>query len=221
MADDAEMTLGPCLAILRPALLSARRGRETLVVCGAAQGMTSVVSFILARSGVFIGDSLDPMNHEDRAIRRMFLGPGRQGPLAGISELTRLISARNAAHSRWGFKLPRAVNHLAELEPMLRDPVIVVCLRNPLAVMRSIRDRQIEGHERGIWLAQRGLAAMAALHAALPRLTAPVVLCDMDAARADPQGFVTGISTALGLQNDTPALAAEIAQPGYRALTPR
>ncbi|MFN3973030.1 MAG: hypothetical protein ACK4GO_16760 [Gemmobacter sp.] len=216
-----EIALGDRLTVLRPGLLAERRACATLVVCGAAQGMTSVLSYALVRAGIFLGDRLDRLNHEDTAFRRLLLGPGRQGPLADIPPLRGLIDARDAAHVRWGFKLPRAILHLDELEPMLRAPVIVVGLRNPMAIMRSIRERGIEGHEDGLWLLRKGLAAHAALDAMAARVAAPLILCDMDTARADPAAFLDALFAALDIAVDPAPIAAEIALSGYRELPPR
>lgn len=216
-----DYRFGQTVTILRPGLLDQRRGAETLVVCGAARGFTSIVSYVLVSLGFPMGDHLGPDNHEDLEFQYVLVAATvHHRSLPRMPGLPGLIARRNAAHPRWGFKVPVAVDYMPELEPMLRNPVFVICLRSPAGVMRSIHTRPHDVLGDEIWLLRKGFAAYAAVHDAADRLTAPVILADMDAARRYPRVFLAEFTRALGLTGDMEALAVQISRPGYKAATP-
>ncbi|QYK41327.1 MAG: hypothetical protein KF887_18475 [Paracoccaceae bacterium] len=214
----SDLVLGDHLTVLRPAALAARRVSATFLVVGAAQGMTSFLAYALIRAGVHLGDRFREVNHEDAEFAALFFNPRRGRTPAETAALHDLIARRNAMHPRWGFKFPRAIALVPDLAPLLRDPVVVVALRNPLAVMQSIRSRNLDTGRDGLWLLRKGLAAHLALSDVADRTDAPFVLCDMDAARAAPLPFLTDLFAMLGIEADAATIAAEIAEPGYRPL---
>ncbi|HSF64780.1 MAG TPA: hypothetical protein VLA78_10355 [Paracoccaceae bacterium] len=212
-----DCQFGKIVTVLRPGLLADRRGRETLVVCGAARGLTSVVSYALVELGYPMGPVRGPHNHEDMEFQNVLVAASvRERSLRRMPGLPGLIARRNAANPRWGFKVPLAVEYMPELQGMLRDPVFVICLRSPAGVMRSIHARPHDVEGDVVWLMRKGFGAYAAVHAAAARLSAPILLADMDAARLAPRVFLDELCAALDLAGDLDALAARIARPGYK-----
>lgn len=212
-----DCQFGQTVTLLRPGLLAERRGRETLIVCGAARGFTSIVSYALVELGYPMGTNRGPHNHEDLEFQHLLLVAAvRERSLRRIPSLPSLIARRNATYPRWGFKVPLAVDYMPDLERLTRDPVFVICLRSPAGVMQSIHSRPHDVKGDVVWLMRKGFGAYAAVHAAAERLSAPIILADMDAARHGPRVFLDEFCTALGLSGDLDRLAAQIARPGYK-----
>ncbi|MFD2174128.1 hypothetical protein [Rhodobacter lacus] len=199
--------------------LKERIGKETLVVCGAARGATSVVAYLLYEMGYFIGKDLGPRNYEDRAFARVipprrFLGR----TLARSAAFTDLVAARNRDHARWGFKAPLACEHISELSTVLRNPVFVICVRNPLGVARSVltREKRFTG---GVFDAIHiSRAYMEAIKALQKLQNAPALLINMDAAVLTPKIFLAEFSEVLNLSGDFAALEKAIRKPGYKEI---
>lgn len=215
---QTDCQFGDTITVVRPSLLERRRGSETLVVCGAARGLTSIVSFALVSLGYPMGDRLGPENHEDLEFQHLLVTSAvHRRPLRKLGGLPGLIERRNAAHPRWGFKVPLAVEYMPDLQAMLRDPVFVICLRSPTAIMRSIRSRPHDVAGDAVWLMKKGFAAYASVHEAAEKLSAPVILADMDAARRFPRVFMAEFTRALDLSGDLEAVAVQISRPGYKS----
>lgn len=203
--------------------LSARIGKETLIVTGSPRGGTSAIAYALRRFGYFLGDRLGRQNHEDRDILEVFESASRRKRKARFA---RIVAERNGAHERWGFKLPKAALQLAEIAAATREPVAVIVYRNPLAVGRSIIGRGPnfpkgpEGLLKAVVLASERMAAAAGqvLEAGLPAL-----LIDFDQFRADPRGNLAFLVERLGLDVDGGLLddvAGTISEPGYKRIQP-
>ncbi len=200
--------------------LAAVRGTETLVICGAPRGMTSVVSFALYELGYYLGDDLILKNYEDKEVlaaipHRRLLAPGQ---LSGREQLLKLVEKRNKDHTRWGFKPPLALGHAAELDRMLRNPVFVVCVRNPLAVATSVHRREDCFSSEIDRPLEIGFTAVRELEDMLQLVSAPVVMVNMDAASQSPGVFLDELTTALGLSGDLKAIEQALATPGYKPL---
>jgi hypothetical protein len=214
-----DVSVGKTLIIFNKSDLLQRVGHESLVVCGAAKGRTSVVSYVLRRSGYFIGDRLQEKNHEDLDFVAAIAGEnGRSRKICSMRDLGELIAARNASHARWGFKLPGAVAYLSTLEPMLRNPVFMICLRNPVGVFRSLSTYRPDLSGDPNRLILPAFRAIREAEEQLNHVRAPTILADMDAAQADPVAFVTELAAALQLQVDPQVLGAEIGHKGYKRL---
>lgn len=210
------------MMVLNPDLLRERIGQETLVVCGAPRGGTSIVAYSLYQFGYFIGDDLGRENHEDNEFLNALPGnkfafnyPGKK------SKYLDLVEKRNEAHERWGFKLPHAALYIPELMETLRNPVFVVCVRNPLAIARSIMTR--EGNFKGtltdaLDVARRYLEPVDYLAA---RTDVPTILVDIDGVKKRPGVFLQNFCAQLGLKGDMTPVVQEILKPGYKTVTPK
>ena len=197
------------MVLTRPDLFRGRLGRETLLVTGAARGGTSLAAYALLRLGYpLLSDMGQNHEHSEFVEARM-----RRDALA------QLITRENATHARWGFKLPAAVRDLPWYATALRDPVMLIVCRNPVAVYRSV-DRHGKDAPKGQLGVKHGLnhgvAALIAAKEAVD-LEVPVILLDLDQAQRKPKAFVRDLATLFNLPFDE-AVAGEIATPGYKKL---
>ncbi|SLN29314.1 hypothetical protein ROJ8625_01264 [Roseivivax jejudonensis] len=214
---DASYEYKRVTLVVNPGLLAERLGRETLVCCGAARGMTSVVAYTLFDQGYFLGERLQHRNFEDVDMRRAI--PPRDQmlrPLANRPDFTTLVAARNADYTRWGFKIPHAVEHVPELCRLLRDPVILLCVRNPVGTGKSIVQRS-ETETGGIdQIMHASLRWVPALQYLVGQADVPALICDMDIVRRRPFAFVRDLKEALDLEGDADAIAETIGTAGYK-----
>lgn len=210
------------LLINNPDAVEAVVGSETIIVCGSAQGMTSAVSFSLYELGYFLGEKLQEENFEDREFFWAFSDPKQNGiPLAERSFLCDLVNRRNAQHQRWGFKLPSAIRHHKELPFVFRNPVVVLCVRNPVATMRSImrRNPRVLG---GFKQAHRAATTwVEALEWLTQNRNLPSVVIDMDAVKRAPDTFLRELSETFSLNGDLEGISKSISNRGYSASSPR
>lgn len=202
------------LLIVNPEALRARITTETLVVCGSARGMTSVVSFALYELGYFVGNDLQLHNYEDYEFQDIF--HNQEPPLAERPAFTDLVAKRNAEHVRWGFKVPAAINFVDQITDVFRNPICVLCVRNPLATAMSVarRNPNVRGGNAQIFRgATKSIRAMAKL-TANPEL--PSILINMEEAQSNPLTFLEEISEILQIEGDLPAIAEAMSSRGYK-----
>jgi|GEM_PF-2086974 len=216
--NHSELEAGRTLTINNPHLLKAAIGRETLVACGAPRGMTSLISFTLFELGYFIGSELQEHNFEDQEFSKAIPPKSRfKGKLISRPAFRNLVKQRNAEHERWGFKLPGAANYLPELNTTLRNPVFVLCIRNPLAIMRSIarRNSAYAGGTPGYY--RNGLGWLDAMGFLMSTDSIPSLMIDMDEVRRSPATFLTEFTSALRLGEVPDGLLERISRQGYKA----
>lgn len=209
------------LSINNTDALAARVGTETLVVCGAPRGMTSLVAYSLYQMGYFLGDDLNPRNYEDNDVLNA-MPPARWFYYRQIDKRPQfrdLVARRNQNHLRWGFKLPHATGHVPGLIRALRNPVFVVCVRNPVAVARSVANRERPFNGRLRTLHNIGISYLPALDTLLKSRTVPTVMINMDAVEHSPGIFLKELTGALELTGDLDAIKARIKVKGYKEIT--
>ncbi|MBB4301712.1 hypothetical protein GGD81_000729 [Rhodobium orientis] len=221
MGEATPFASKGALTVVFPDALSERAGRETLVVTGSPRGGTSAIAYALRRLDYVLGERVGANNHEDLDFLDAFnLEPARKRKAA----LGQLIAARNAVHSRWGFKLPKAALHLAEFAELARDPVGVIIYRNPLAVGRSIVNRGPKFPQGSEGLLKGVAVAAERMRAASDQLLAarlPAVLIDFDRFREDARGNLVALADLLALDADGAAIdavARDISKPGYKKI---
>ncbi|WP_136441738.1 sulfotransferase [Pacificoceanicola onchidii] len=216
MTDEPETSISKTMIVNRRERLKALMGQETLVVCGAPRGMTSAVAFTLYNMGYFLGDILGPVNYEDMEFMDALPLPSSKTAEPETGPLPDLIARRNAAHLRWGFKLPRATFHIETLNRLLRNPVFIVCVRNPVAVEKSMSKRSNRPFEYKRFL-QESKRPLDAIDAVLSGTDAPLLIIDMDQVGRDPDAFVEEFSELLGVDTDCSAIAEQLAAKGYKS----
>lgn len=112
---------------------------RTIVVLGVARGGTSLISGLLDLAGIDMGNAI-LANHEDPEFvfhsgdRRVFHGDRKQEALAKVSEI---IAKRNAEKKVWGWKDPLALHYLGGVADKLRNPYVVLVVRNLVSVALS------------------------------------------------------------------------------------
>ena len=89
---------------------------RTIIVMGTPRSSASIVSGVLGRLGLFIGDRAVVPVYEDHRLCEAFEGT--------IDEQSAtIISKYNEQHSQWDFKGPPALNDLPKIHSAVRNPV--------------------------------------------------------------------------------------------------
>jgi hypothetical protein len=123
-------------------LFGAARGPVgTVCLLGLPRGGTSMLAWMVAQLGIFMGESIHPSTGEDAAFlshegdRAIFTEPA-QAPrrAAFMTGLAATIAARNAAHDVWGWKDPLAPYYLTEIAGQLRQPRLIIVARDLAAI---------------------------------------------------------------------------------------
>jgi hypothetical protein len=100
----------------------------TVIVSGVGRSGTSMVAKVLATFGIPMGKTNDLAVFEDQEFLQALL-------FFDFEYMAKLISARNAAHRRWGFKFASIQNHLFAPQLMkFRNPRLIVVMRDPVAI---------------------------------------------------------------------------------------
>ncbi len=174
-----------------------------------------MVAFVLYRAGLHMGERLGARNYEDQDIRPYLPQRGRLAPWHDHRQLRGLVRRRDAMHARWGFKLPHATRHIRLLTRELRNPVFLVCIRNPAAVARSIarRDPPPPWLSAGLGLAVEPVSAALKVVACTD---APMLIIDTDEVVKRPGRFLDEAARLLNLQGDLRGIGQIIRERGYR-----
>ena len=213
-AAGSNLHQGPGLTVVNPpALRRALDAPHVLICSGAARGGTTALAYALIRAGIGLGQNLDLNLEDPRFVACMSeTGIDKQRLRAEI--------AAPPDTARWGFKLPAAVFHLRWLDRNAPNPVFVITLRSPLSVaLSAIRHDPVfppdaVGLKVGI---EHALTYYGKVAAALPDMTAPVLLVDYERLHYRAEETLTELFDVLWI--DAPNLseiAAELAQPGYK-----
>jgi hypothetical protein len=201
------------LIVIHPSRLRVAVPRETVVIVGSPRAGTSIVGYTLRLAGYFLGSRVNAQNHEDQEIAAAF---------KDNTQLLKVIAKRNAMQERWGFKLPQASLKLEWLASHLRNPVIIVVYRNPLAIARSILSRAGEFEETPEDLGRaltHGLDRTMTATTNTLRTRAPAILVDADIAKTRPAVFLREFLSRLSIEYTeelVTKLEGEIRQPGYK-----
>jgi hypothetical protein len=122
----SELGKWPCYRVIGEPDLDSPR---TYAIFGIPRGGTSMVGGLARLCGLPLGDEL-PNNHEDPDFNFDLLRRDGQDPIARILAA---IERRDAAHAVWGWKYPRAIRYLDEIRTRLRNPHLILVLRDPVA----------------------------------------------------------------------------------------
>jgi hypothetical protein len=124
--NEVSQTGSPCYEVFgKPATSEAR----TYPIFGVPRGGTSMIAGVARLCGLNLGDDL-PNTHEDFDFNVDFL---KRDGLEPIPAIKAAVERRNAAHSIWGWKYPRSIGFLDQIRPGLRDPRLILVLRDPVA----------------------------------------------------------------------------------------
>jgi len=112
---------------LRPGRSDSSQPR-TFIVTGVPRGGTSLVAALLVEAGVYMGDDVLDIIHEDREIIHALHGrhPGA---------LNDIITRRNKLGKAWGFKAPLLSSFLTPVDLSgFRNLHLLVVFRDPIAI---------------------------------------------------------------------------------------
>jgi hypothetical protein len=165
--------------------------KRTLVVSGIARSGTSMIARVLSRAGVYMGENLDDVVFEDSAFALM-LETGSYDP----SALARVVSARNAAYPVWGFKRPHLHQHGPDIVDSLRNPRVVLTVRDPVAIAERNAIAEQYDAVGGLDAAVTDLRDMLAF---ANRLRCPVLLVSYEKAVSMPEVFLDELLQFCGL----------------------
>lgn len=102
---------------------------RTYVVFGMPRGGTSLIGGMARLCGLPFGDDLRG-NHEDPILN--YDNYVRQG-VAPVPAIRDAILRRNNEHEVWGWKYPRAIRYLDKVRTDLRNPHLILVMRDPVA----------------------------------------------------------------------------------------
>lgn len=212
---------------------------RAVCVLGMHRSGTSVMTSLLERLGVYLGDAgdfLDPLPENARGYweHRGFkdlneallarLGGQWHTPPAfppGWERAPQLDDLRTQAEALirdgfgarelWGWKDPRTSLTLPFWRPLLPQTCFIVCLRNPLDVARSlqVRDGLPIAHGMRLWLAYT--AAALAHTADQPRL-----FLSYERIVSAPEAAAMALAGAIGRATLAPGTAATLVAPDLR-----
>jgi hypothetical protein len=215
---DQSSVLSTMLIYNKP-LIDSFIGNETLVVCGSARGMTSLVAYTLYSLDYFIGERIGSINYEDRDIKKAM--PNVRGEhnikaLMHHDPFLQLVASRNYEHARWGFKLPYATFYIDQLRTLLRNPVFVICVRNPVAVARSSFQKHPDKNFTFETLFGKGIRPIRAIEKLMHSEMNGLIILDMDEVRAKPDRFLAEFTKLLQIEADTRSIESAIADASYK-----
>lgn len=169
---------------------------RTVVCLGTPRGGTSMVAGAIAGLGVPMGRDL-PANVEDPD----FNADHTEKPFkAFVRGLPAVIAARNADHAVWGWKYPRAARYLDDIAGHLRQPMLVVVMRDPVpAVLRQMKKGTMSAMEA----VQQRVRMEARNVKLVETLEVPTLMVSYERAITYPTEFLTEL--AAFLKCDLPA----------------
>jgi len=94
---------------------------RTYIIAGVERGGTSPVAGAARVLGLYLGEGLHRNNEDPLFVHR------------GYQQTIEAIKRRNASHSVWGWKFPKAFLDLPLYFDHLRNPHLIVVFRDPVA----------------------------------------------------------------------------------------
>ncbi len=193
-----------------------------------------MVAAALDAAGFWLGDHLDGACFEDidlayaaekplafhRRSSQILRAPQRWRSAArglDISNLAAAIARRDARHATWGFKRPNVIQRLGrEGLSLFRQPRVVLCLRDPIALARRSMIAEGVGIDEAMRNARRQIDG--AMRVA-QTIRCPTMLVSYEKARQDPDGFLSELYDFCGLAIEPsrfPAIHAMVEQAGEK-----
>ena len=181
--------------------------QRTVLVVGVPRSGTSMVANVLARLGVFMGETCDNAVFED--VRLAGALENSKGDVASI------VADYDSTHDVWGFKRPHAYKYILPHIHCFRSPRFVVVFRDPLAIaLRNEISMNAEFRSQLLRTTQE----TAKLASFALSLSEPAMLVSYEKAMDDREAFVSALSGFVGIaaSADVQAAAASHIQNGPR-----
>ena len=171
--------------VLRPQAGDAGRAGRTFIVTGLYRSGTTLVASMLRQVGMFMGEEINDIVHEDEAVARII----EEGDRAALLQL---VAARNAAYGTWGFKLPMLCRWLAAADmPLFHQPHVIVTFRDPLAISVRTSLSEYQDPMQALHDAGHDMAAMVRF---VEALGCPTLLVSYEKALVFPSDMVDAIA---------------------------
>ncbi len=184
--------------------------KRTIVALGSPRGGTSMLSGVLEKLGVFMGNRIGSQKEDPRFRYKESLEIKIKAIEDNVSEF-----------DVWGWKLPKTVYYYESIHEYLVNPVFITVYRNPLAIASSSASRD------GRPFSQRLLDVPVNHYAKIHKLTdkyseVPLAVCSFEdiAFRDKKRQFIDGLIDFMGIDvtQDKRELAIEFVDysRGYR-----
>jgi hypothetical protein len=187
--NQVSQTGSPCFEVFGQPATSAPR---TYAILGVPRGGTSMVAGVARLCGLDLGKDL-PNTHEDFDFNVDFL---KRDGLEPVPAIRAAVERRNAAHSVWGWKYPRSIRFLDQIRPGLRDPRLILVLRDPVASagrpVRRLKQNPLEVVQDHLELQARNLELVS-------RWEVPALLVSYERAIDRPVELAEQLADFLGM----------------------
>ena len=172
---------------------------STFLIIGQARAGTSMVSKLLNELGVSMGEKIGPV-YEDNELG-LFVRDLSNGLTP--SDFIQSISKRNNLHQKWGWKRPDLYSYLEVVLPNIRNPRIICCLRDVVAISARNRialssgsgDEKIES----VSLLNEALEVQKLIFEKIEALKIPSLLISYEKAFSLPESFLFSLAKFAGL----------------------
>jgi len=204
--SDVSAAPGPSLTIFPPR----RDAYRTICILESEGGGAALVTNIVRKVGIFMGERVDDATGEDRSFHihggqaELFLDRTRSAERAlFLTRASELISDRNNTHDVWGWKDSLASYYLPDIMPKLRNPVFIFVTRDVGAIAQDMRFEQKTVARAALLSHVRTAAhAYAQIAEILGQRARPTLLISYERTLEDP--FMTAYAIAEFLNSDTP-----------------
>jgi hypothetical protein len=172
---------------------------STFLIIGQARAGTSMVSKLLNELGVSMGEKIGPV-YEDNELG-LFVRDLSNGLTP--SDFIQSISKRNNLHQKWGWKRPDLYSYLEVVLPNIRNPRIICCLRDVVAI--SARNRIAlssgSGNEEieSVCLLNEALEVQKLIFEKIEAFKIPSLLISYEKAFSLPENFLLSLVEFTGL----------------------
>jgi hypothetical protein len=175
---------------------------KTIIAMGAARGGTSMLSGILVKLGIHMGDARPPKYGDE-----YFSGLLSKFK---IKEIKQLIKQRNEEHAVWGLKYPSILSLL--LGQFLRQPVYIIVFRDIVAIAKR---RAISNNKKILLEMLYALGSYFSFVIFMIFTRRPVLIVSYEKALLEPMNLVSGIADFLGIsmEDDNIKRVAEFIKP--------
>lgn len=172
---------------------------STFLIIGQARAGTSMVSNLLKELGVYMGKKIGPV-YEDNELG-LFVNDLSNNviPVGFLNK----IYERNNSHPKWGWKRPDLYSYLEVVLPNIRNPRIICCLRdvvaistrNTIALTSSTSDEEF----KSLSLLNEALEVQKTIFEKIEAFKIPSLLISYEKAFSLPESFLFSLSQFTGV----------------------
>jgi hypothetical protein len=185
MSSDGLVNEG---VILRPGQADPSQP-PTFIVTGVGRGGTSLIAGLLAEAGVYMGQHLSELTHEDTEILHILRG-------RDDAALNGIIARRNALGRPWGFKAPVLSSFLRPPDlARFRNLHLLAVFRDPIAI--AVRHAMAE-YESSLRAAVDSARAMSEIALLVEQTNVPALMLSYEKFTVFPEATVDKLMAFCG-----------------------